>query len=303
MDGLKIKVRHVGGRTEELTVETDQVLIGSGAHCEVRLPIDQARFEHVLVRSGPAGLFASARSIDPPPTLSGAEFTEAPILPGSVLRVSQSAIEIEPIALTVDPSTAKQDAGSRNARPLVILVLGIAASAAIYLARPHAKKTGDEPAVIPELFGATGGTCPQTEALAAEALAQSKVSLANAKRERSPFYVQDGIGAVHLYQLAGACFRMARRYEDAEQALAAADALKETITEGFRVHRMRLKYALTSNDWEMALGQVRILRTYTSFGATDDGDETGKHSDDEYATWLSNLNRQIELAHSGKKKK
>src|SRR5262249_7245476 len=137
MDGLKIKVRHVGGRTEELTVETDQVLIGSGAHCEVRLPIDQARFEHVLVRSGPAGLFASARSIDPPPTLSGAEFTEAPILPGTVLRVNQSAIEIEPIAVTIDPDAAKQEKAKGNARPLVILLVGAAAAVGLYLARPR----------------------------------------------------------------------------------------------------------------------------------------------------------------------
>jgi hypothetical protein len=284
-------------------VETDQVLIGSGAHCEVRLPIDQARFEHVLVRSGPAGLFASARSIDPPPTLSGAEFTEAPILPGSVLRVNQSAIEIEPIALTVDPNAVKQEKGNRNARPLVILVIGVAAAIALFLARPRSQSGSDEPKVIPDLFGVASGTCPQSSAQAADSLAQSKRSLAQAKRERSPFYVQDGIGAVPLYQVAAACFRMAGRYEDAEQALAEADALRETIIQDFRVHRTRLQYALRTNDWEMALGQLRILRTYASTSSDDVTDGAKRPADDEYATWLSNLNRQIELAHSGKKKK
>jgi hypothetical protein len=302
MDGLKIKVRHVGGRTEELTVENDQVLIGSGAHCEVRLPIDQARFEHVLVRSGPAGLFASARSIDPPPTLSGAEFTETPIVPGSVLYVSQSAIEIQPIALSVDPKAAQEESKGKSARPLIILVLGVAAATAIFLAKPKAKTSSDEPKVIPDLFGVGQSTCPQSAPEAALSLAQSKLSLAEAKRERSPFYVQEGIAAVGLYQVAAACFRMSSRYEEADQALAEADDLKSAITEEFRVHRMRLKYALRVSDWDMALGQVRLLRTYSAT-SSDDGDGAQRPGDDEYATWLSNLNRQIELAHSGKKKK
>jgi hypothetical protein len=101
--------------------------------------------------------------------------------------------------------------------------------------------------------------------------------------------------------LAAACLQMAGRYDDADAALADADLLKQNIAEEFRVHRMRLLYALRTSDWDMALGQVRLLRTYIS--ADDPGDGNRRPAEDEYATWLSNLNRQIELAHSGKKKK
>ena len=300
MDGLKIKVRHVGGRTEELTVEADQVLIGSGAHCEVRLPLDQALFEHVLVRSGPTGLFASARAIDPPPTLNGAEFTEATIVPGSVLRINQSAIEISAIALLAEAAPSKERAAGTNARPVAILVLGVAAAAVIFLAKPRAKDGNDEPKQAPQLFDARESPCPQSAAQPADSLAEAKLSLAKEKRVRSPFYVQDGIAAVPLYELAAACFRIAGKDEDAEQAETDAEELRRSVRDEFRTHRMRLRYALRTSDWDMALGQLRILRAYTS---SDDQDATKGNTDSEYAGWLSNLSRQIELAHSGKKKK
>jgi len=301
MDGLKIKVRHVGGRTEELTVEADQVLIGSGAHCEVRLPLDQARFEHVLVRSGPAGLFASARAIDPPPTLNGTEFTEATILPGSILRINQSAIEIAAISLLPEAGPSKEITGGKNARPVAILVIGIAAAVAIFLAKPHPRDSNDEPKQVPQLFGAKASLCPQSAPEAAASLAEAKLSLAKEKRVRSPFYVQDGMAAVPLYELAAACFRIAGNNDDAEEAETDADELRRSVSDEFRTHRMRLRYALRTSDWDMALGQLRTLRAYMSL---DEQDDPGKSpTGDEYATWLSNMSRQIELAHSGKKKK
>ena len=51
MKALRFLVRYPDGRGEELTIEADRVLIGSGAHCEIRLPVDQAAMEHVLVRA------------------------------------------------------------------------------------------------------------------------------------------------------------------------------------------------------------------------------------------------------------
>jgi hypothetical protein len=109
--------------------------------------------------------------------------------------------------------------------------------------------------------------------------------------------VQDGIAAVPLYEMAAACFRVAEKDVEADQAESDAQELRRSVADEFRTHRMRLRYALRTSDWDMALGQLRILRAYTS----SDEQENGK--DGEYATWLSNLSRQIELAHSGKKKK
>ena len=42
MSGLEFRIRHPDGRSEELVVDSDRVLIGSGAHCEIRLPAAEA---------------------------------------------------------------------------------------------------------------------------------------------------------------------------------------------------------------------------------------------------------------------
>jgi hypothetical protein len=300
MEGLRVRVQHVNGRTEELTVESDRVLIGSGAHCEVRLPLDQARFEHVLVRASPAGLFASARAVDPPPTLNGAEFTEAPMLAGSVLRIKQSTVEIEPISLDVQSSDANKKGGRANLRPALILAFGIAAALAMIAAKPRAKAGLGKAPQVPELFAQDWGLCPKKDAQQAQGLAESKVRSATVKGERGPFYPEDGIAAVALFQTASACFRVAQRDEDADRAAHDAGRLRNDLGAQFRVHRMRLDYALRSEDWELALLQVRILR---GFVAGNDEASGSPASLTAYANWLAQVGHQLELKHSGKKKK
>ena len=56
LTGLSFRVQLPEGGPQQLLVDSDRVLIGSGAHCEIRLPIDQARVEHVLIELGPAGV-------------------------------------------------------------------------------------------------------------------------------------------------------------------------------------------------------------------------------------------------------
>ena len=70
MRGLRFQIRNADGQLEQLVVEAERALVGSGAHCEIRLPVDQARVEHVLIELGPAGIFARALSFEPSPTSS-----------------------------------------------------------------------------------------------------------------------------------------------------------------------------------------------------------------------------------------
>jgi hypothetical protein len=301
MEGLKIKVRHVEGRTEELVVESDQVLIGSGAHCEVRLPLDQARFEHVVVRATHAGLFAAARSLDPPPTLNGAEFTEAPMLPGSVLGINRSVIQISQVALLTEPSVEQKETQSSGKRPIAIAIFGIVAALAMILLKSRQKDATLEPKQVPQLFTSDVAACPQASGSQAKALAESKLSVANTKRERSPFHVEDGVRAVPLYQLASVCFRAAGQDQDAKDAALAAERLKARVADEFRTHRVRFQYALGVKDWKLAQDEVRTLRAYTSIDEAD-GEPVHRGPSGEYAAWLSNWERKIELTQGGKKK-
>ncbi len=69
-------------------------MIGAGAHCEIRLPVDQAALEAVLVQQTPAGIYAKALSFDPPPTLNNIPFNQAPVQAESVLGVGQMQIYV-----------------------------------------------------------------------------------------------------------------------------------------------------------------------------------------------------------------
>ena len=92
---LKFQTRLPTGQVEQLSIESERVLIGSGAHCEIRLPQAEARVEHVLIELGPAGVFARALSFEPPPMINNVPFTQAPLPPGAVLGVTGTQIYIE----------------------------------------------------------------------------------------------------------------------------------------------------------------------------------------------------------------
>src|SRR6478609_5329326 len=95
MRTLKFQIRLHTGQVDQLSMEAERVLIGSGAHCEIRLPVDQARVEHVLIELAPQGVFARALNFDPPPTINNVPFQQAPLPPGAVLGVGGCQIYVE----------------------------------------------------------------------------------------------------------------------------------------------------------------------------------------------------------------
>ena len=90
MSTLRFQIQHSNGREEQVTVEAERALIGSGAHCEIRLPIDQAAVEHILIQVGAGGVFAQALNFEPSPTIGGVAFTQAPLPADVVLGVNQT---------------------------------------------------------------------------------------------------------------------------------------------------------------------------------------------------------------------
>lgn len=114
-------------------------------------------------------------------------------------------------------------------------------------------------------------------------MASDKLALASSRRERRPFRVQDGVAAVPLYEAAAACFRVAEQPQQAKDAADAAHTLRTEVGQDYRTHRVRLEHALSVSDWATSHRETRVLLALTE----------GKQS--EYTTWLSNLDRKLQL--------
>ncbi|HEX7664857.1 MAG TPA: FHA domain-containing protein [Polyangiaceae bacterium] len=281
MSVFRFQIRQPSGQVDQLLIESERVLIGSGAHCEIRLPLDQAAVEHAVVQAGSGGVFVQALSFQPPPTLNNVPFTQAPLAPGAVLGVGQFQITAELAEGAQGAVVKKKQAGSS---PLTLVGVIVVAIGGYFLAfGDEAQTQAAAPRDPPELFGAVIDQCPQRAPDQALALAKERNIVADAKRERRPFHVQDGIASVPIYELASACYKVAGDAPDATDTAAAAASLRRELNEDYRTHRVRLEHNLQIEDRESSRREVRILLQFTE----------GKQGD--YVTWLSNLERELRL--------
>lgn len=281
---LKFQTRLPTGQIEQLSIESERVLIGSGAHCEIRLPLAEARVEHVLIELGPAGVFARALSFEPPPTINNVPFTQAPLPPGAMLGVSGTQIYIE-VVEGAQAGGALQQKKKSSPIMLIALLLILPAAGYLFLADDEGFGGGAEPErpQAPELWAAPVAQCPQADRGAALGFARERMAIADAKRERRPFHVQDGVSAVPTYETAAACFRAGGDAASGNLADESAKYLRREMTDDFRMRRVRLDHALATEDYVSAQKEVRVLLQFVE----------GKSGD--YVTWLSNLERKLKL--------
>lgn len=282
---LKFQTRLPTGQVETLSIESERVLIGSGAHCEIRLPLAEARVEHVLIELGPAGVFARALSFEPPPTINNVPFTQAPLPPGSVLGVTGVQILVE-IVEGAGIGGVQQQKKKSSPVILIALLLILPAAGYLFLGDDEALGVAQEKRPQPPetLWNPPTNHCPQAGALQALGYARERMAIADAKRERRPFHVQDGITAVPTYELAGACFRAGGDPASGNLADESAKYLRREMTDDFRMRRVRLDHALATEDYVSAQKEVRILLQFV---------ESLPPSD--YRAWLSNLERKLKL--------
>jgi hypothetical protein len=281
---LRFQIRHPTGQVEHLNVEGERVLIGSGAHCEIRLPIDQAAVESVLIQRSPAGVYAQALSFDPAPTINNAPFSQAPLQPESALGIGtvQIFVAISEGGAHGEAIIAKKQ---NKTSPLTLVLAAICALAAAYyfLLQDEDKGPTSQPTQVPDLWDAPAAACPQNAPEQAMARARESAAVADARRERRPFHVQDGVAAVPLYELASVCFRQGGDQGAAAESANRAAGLRAEMQQDFRTHRVRLDHLLAVKDWVAARREVRTLLAYME----------GKSGD--YVTWLSNLDRNLKL--------
>jgi hypothetical protein len=141
---------------------------------------------------------------------------------------------------------------------------------------------------VPGLWAAAAPACPQKAADQALALAREKRVLAEGKRERSPFHIQDGVAAVPLFRTAAACYRNAEDGRAANEMEAAAERLKKSLEEEYRAHQMRLEHAIEVKDLRTAQKEVKVLLAML------------QGQNNPYVVWLSNLDRRLQLKLGGK---
>lgn len=281
MSVFRFQIRQPSGQIDQLLIESERVLIGSGAHCEIRLPLDQAAVEHAVVQAGSGGVFVQALSFQPPPTLNNVPFTQAPLAPGAVLGVGQFQITAE-LAEGAQGAVVKKK--KEGASPVGLIGIVILAMGGYYLVSSDDTQAAKlAPRDPPELFGPVIDGCPQRVPDQALALARERNIVADAKRERRPFHVQDGIAAVPIYELAAACYKVAGDGPDAAETGGAAASLRRELNEDYRTHRVRLDHDISIPDNEASRREVKILLQFTE----------GKQGD--YVTWLSNTERELRL--------
>lgn len=287
---FKFVITHPNGRREELAVDAERVLVGTGAHCEIRLPQGLAALEQLVIEPRAGGVFAEARALDPMPTLNGTPFTQGRLLPDAVIGIGPLSLQVQLLEIERG-ATARKESAERTS-PIIYAAALLGFPLCLYIIlHKRPETTLRAPTKPPALWAEAPPACPQADSAPALAFAEQQLNAAESKEERSPFYPEDGVSAVKDFLLASTCFRAADSPEEAGDAEQAALSLKKRVADDFHIHQVRLERALSTKNYESARVEVRILRAFLG-GALSD-----------YATWLSVLDRQIQIEFSTKKGK
>ncbi len=279
--GLGFTIRHPDGRVERLVVDSDAALVGSGAHCEIR--IGGAAYEQLLVTMAGEAVHVDVRDLEPMPLLDGQPFRQANVRPESLVALGaiQLLVEVRDLDGAKDVVKAKREAFS----PVtwVALALAIPLAGYVLFADELRAKRDVMPDGAPNLFDAPVSTCKQASRDEALAAAFDGLAFARGRRERSPFAVQDGVAAVPLFERAAACFAFGAQPDLGAEAATAAKELRVRLEEDYRVHRVRLEHALDLHDERSAVREVRVLRSLTE----------GKAGP--WVEWLASLERRLTM--------
>lgn len=264
MSILRFEIRYAHGQKEAATVESDRVLIGSGAHCDVRLPLDQAANEHMAIEVVGTTVRAEAKAFNPPVTVNGAPFAKGVVVPNVPIAIGTTLIYVALGAGYEGSPTLQRKTGDETSPFMKVLGVLVLVAGAYMMFSGGDAPVAPPPAKAPDLFPASSEpTCPMASTDQAFAFASEKFDVAEGKRERSPFAPKEGLDAVALYDLAAACFRRADAVSRAEEATTAAQQLRASITQDFRARRLRLEHLIAVGDYELARRDVAVLRSYS----------------------------------------
>lgn len=290
MSLIRFEIRYVDGRKDIANVDGERALIGHGAHCDVRLPLDQAANEHVAVEVVGGTVRVETKAFDPPATVNGLPFTTMPIGPDTPLQLGTTRVFISlgDFGFEGAPVVARKKKEQISPRTKLFALVGLAAAGYVLMSADE-PRMAQAPVQAPDLFGGPVASCPQAAPDQARAIAVDKLGIAEGKRERSPFVVKEGVQAVSLYETAAACFRQAGDAVGASESQKAAAQLRASIVEDFRARRIRLEHLMVIGDYDLAKEDVRVLRSLTE----------GKQG--AWVNWLAHADQSIKQKAGGSK--
>lgn len=278
---LKFDIRYATGHREVTVVEGERAVIGSASHCDVRLPMDQAAYEHLIVEVSGGTVKAEARATQPPATINGMPLTSSVVAPDAALGCGNVRIFVA-YATDAADGDAVVSKEKKESSPIV----RVAALVAIPIAGYMLLLDPDEgfnppPAEDPVLFSAAAATCPHATTDQAIVAGEEKFDQAVGKRERTPFSPAEGLAAVVLYETAAACLTLGHRTDQAQDAVEAAQQLRQVITRDMRTRRLRLTRMLQVEDYQLAERDVKALEALTK-------GKTGP-----FVNWLASVRNEL----------
>lgn len=276
MHGLQFEVTHPHGRSETTLVLADRIVLGSGAHCDVRVAVDQAAFEHIVFTRHATGFRIENIAAEAPASLDGAPFRFADMAGPITITVHSTTVRV---SLAEPRSVTRPKVAAAGLLRIGIALAGVIC-AFVFLARDEQDTSPHVQAPI--LFGEGGSAmCPRSDPREANVLGHDARVAAEGARERSPFAPAEGVTAVRAYEQAASCFRVSGAREQANEMTRMADELREQVTREYRARQVRLDYLLSTKDHDLAKRDAIALRALL-------GERGGA-----YATWLSIVQREL----------
>ncbi len=274
--GLLVIVTAGTGQAQRFMVDAAQATVGSGAHCEVRLPPELVAREHVRLVALDGAVRFEARSGEPPVLWRGVPTVAGRLDPPDALRFGGLLLTASVVSL----------ADTKKRFPLELLALGpaaIAVALAFFALSPTASAPRPPPQA-PPLFADAPASCPASNPFDAGQAARERLAIGAAKRERGPFSARDSVEAVEQFQVASSCFKVAGSEAAAKEATASATTLRLKLEEEYMTRRTRLEHAFTEGDTD---GVDRELSTLTSMTS---------HLEGPYVDWLRREQRRAEAS-------
>jgi hypothetical protein len=288
-NALRIEL-HRRGVIQVLEVQADRALLGSGAHCDLRLAPDEAAVEQLTIEARDEQVYATVRALEPACRLNGAPFLEGRLSPDSLLELGGVTLRVTLAELKDAARPAKKASSQTHPAVQGLGLVAVAAGLYYVLDKPVEQASALAQTVNPPaLFAAAQPRCPQGDAEAARSLADQEREDAESKAERAPFYPSDGLHAVHLYERSAACHEQAGDGEAARDARDAAARLKRQLEDELHVRHLRLERFLVQAKYDEVWRELQMVSEFVA------------DKSHPYAHWLSAVKREIEVRNQVRK--
>lgn len=279
---LRFTVRRPNSRQHTLEVDAGSALVGTGAHCEVRLAKGECDDEQLLITTSEQGLRATGRGIECSTTLDGRPFFEGIVPDGAEFRFRECSVCVR----QAEPAAQAGTSGKPSLSPLsaAVIALIVPGIVAMLVLAPGGSRPLPARPEVPRLWSSEGAAaCPQTARDEAEAWARQQWEAGRVKQERSPYHLADGVAAVSLLREAEVCFQQAGLSDVAQGVSESSRRLELQLSAEYHVRQVRLERALAKQSWATAAAEADSLRQLLA----------GREGP--FATWLGNVGRVASL--------